>query len=273
MKWMTIILALLAFSVWRTASAKAPRVLMLSESEVATVNTAPGYTTMLQFDSRPTSVIVGDQDAFKVEHAGTGLAIKPLVPHAKTNLFVFTDYDRFNFRLVAGAAADVEYLLKISKKGDRAYPVESAAPPAQSDGTRLIQRRIGKKASCGGLTLGVQALAWPESGSTLLIEFRAEAAPTLVDGKELRFEPGDFDVRQAGRSVPVESLYLNRLGFTREAPVIEGTIVLRQAALSAGTPLQLSFSPDAVKAGRPRCVTVFFSRSAPAKIPTKSSKP
>lgn len=269
MRWLAFVLALLALTAWRTASAKAPRVLMLAESDVATVNTAPGYTTMLQFDSRPTSVILGDQDAFKVEHAGTGLAIKPLVSRTKTNLFVFTDYDRFNFRLVAGAAADAEYLLKVRKKGDRANPVESAAPTAHSDETKLIQRRIGRKASCGGLTLSVQALAWPESGSTLLIEFRAEAAQALVDKHELRFDPGDFDVRQAGRSVPVESLYLNRLTFTREARVVEGTIVLRQAALRAGVPLQLSFSPDAVKTGRPRCLKVSFSRSAPAKVPPK----
>jgi len=116
-----LFLPVLAVAMAASAFGKAPKILTLDDSDVATVHTALGFTTMLTFDSRPSTVILGDQDAFKIEYAVNGLAIKPVVPHADTNLFVFTDYDRYNFKLIAGPTADADYVLKISPQKPQGY--------------------------------------------------------------------------------------------------------------------------------------------------------
>ena len=73
MKWLVFVLTLLAVCMLtRAVEAKTPRTVILSEAEVAPIYAALGYTTMLQFDGRPTSAILGDQDAFKIEYVGNG---------------------------------------------------------------------------------------------------------------------------------------------------------------------------------------------------------
>jgi hypothetical protein len=271
MKWMIFVFCTLMFSmVYREADGKTPKTISLSEADVGSIQTAIGYTTMLQFDARPTSAVLGDQDAFRVEYVGNGLAIKPILPHAKTNLFVFTDYDRFNFRLVTGSASSADYVLKVKREGyggNQFQPDRSQAQEPSS--TRLIRKTLNRKASCGGLSLVVQAVAWPESQSTYLVQFRAEATPQSLKANEMKFEPGDFEVYQGGASLPIESLHLDRLSFTRKAKAVQGTLVLRQSFLKKGLPLQLVFAPDFHKSRHQCCPKVSFSRSGSAS----SSKP
>ena len=272
MKWMLFVFSLLACTLfYRSALGKAPKTIQLSEAKVATVQTAMGYTTMLQFDGRPTSAVLGDQDAFKVEYIGNGLAIKPVVPGARTNLFVFTDYDRFNFRLVTGAAAEADYLIKVKREGYSSGVSLEGAPGAEPAEAKLIRRNVRRRASCGGLSLFVDAVAWPESQSTYLVQFRAEAAKSVLHVEELRFEPGDFEVLQDGRNLPIESLHLNRLTLTRAAREVAGTLVLRRASLSAQSPIRIRFLPDFHRIKFPTCPAVSFLRngSAPAtgKVP------
>jgi hypothetical protein len=271
MKWMVFVFCALAFSmIYREANGKPPKTLTLSESEVGSIQTAIGYTTMLQFDARPTSAVLGDQDAFKVEYVGNALAIKPILPHAKTNLFVFTDYDRFNFRLATGSPTSADFVLKVKREGyTGSEPQANKAPVEESGGARLIRKTLSIKASCGGLNLLVQAIAWPESQSTYLIQFRAEAAPSMIKSDELKFEPGDFEVLQGGVSLPIESLHLDRLSFTRADRAVQGTLVLRQSNLKRGVPLQLAFLPDFHRAKSRACPKVLFSRNGSAR----SSKP
>ncbi|HLD99202.1 MAG TPA: TrbG/VirB9 family P-type conjugative transfer protein [Bdellovibrionota bacterium] len=253
------LLFLVLIAITGPAFAKAPRTVDLSEADVAIVNTSVGYTTMLQFDSRPTSAVLGDQDAFKVEYTGTGLAIKPLVPRARTNLFVFTDYDRFNFRLVTGAPDQAEYVLRVKRKVTVQVPSQAPAKAEDSSAVPLLQKRIGRKAVCGTVSLAIQAIAWPRSQSTLLVQFRAEVSSDEVAGKDLRFEPGDFEIAQAGRMIPIESLHLDRLLFKKDARGVEGTAVLRNSDLQAGVPLEMGFYPDFHRKAHPGCPKVIFS--------------
>lgn len=237
---------------------------------MATVQTAVGYTTMLQFDGRPTSAVLGDQDAYKVEYIGNGLAIKPVVPGAKTNLFVFTDYDRFNFRLVSGGAADADYLLRVKRDGYSSGVSMEGAPPPEPEGVRLSRRSVRRRSSCGGLSLIVDAVAWPQSRSTYLIQFRAEALKSVLHVEELRFEPGDFEVVQDGRNLPIESLHLNRLSLTRQARSVDGTMVLRQSSINDKLPLRIRFLPDFHHTKYPACPAVIFNRNGSAPTTSKS---
>ena len=265
MRWAVFVLGVLGvlsimsiLGVWQNVDAKAPRTVMLSEVDVATVKTALGYTTLLNFDGRPSSVVLGDQDAFKVEYVGNGLAIKPLQGGAKTNLFVFTDYDRFNFRLVAGATADADYLLRIRRSSPAGDQAPSRTEPIESAPSLLTRKTVNRRAVCGGVTLRVRTVAWPASQSTLLVYFRAQVDQRLVKKVELRFQPGDFEIWQDGRSLPIESLHLDRLVFTASNPMVEGTLVLRQSEFSKGRGLKLAFVPDLLQPKTAACLKVSF---------------
>lgn len=48
-----------------------------------------GFSTILEFEENPTQVVLGDQNFFQVERLGKSIVIKPLVPYATTNMFVY----------------------------------------------------------------------------------------------------------------------------------------------------------------------------------------
>src|SRR5260221_731277 len=105
-----LICLLLCISVPLDSYAKNLRQLQFNENQVAEIHTALGFSTILEFPSRPISAVLGDQDSFKLEYVGNSITIKPLVAHAKSNLFVFTEFERFNCTLRAGSSDDVDYV-------------------------------------------------------------------------------------------------------------------------------------------------------------------
>lgn len=263
MKWLVFVLSVLVFCAFsRALQAKEPRTITVSESDVTPIRTALGYTTMLTFDSRPSSVILGDQDAFKVEYVANGLAIKPLLGHGKTNLFVFTDYERFSFRLLAGPAAEVDFSVRVKPKRPDSYSGQGqAAPSVQNEASELVTRAVKRRAACAGFDLVLERLAWPKTQSTLLVTFRVSAQKKSALTKEQGFEPGDFAISQDERTLPIETLYLEGLRLSKDQPLIRGTLVLRYSAITADKPMLLTFTPDFLK-GSGRCLSVPFSRRA-----------
>lgn len=124
MKWLAVVITSLLVLVHHTyADQKKARSLALKDGDVGEVRTALGYSTILQFDLDLTSVVVGDQDSFKVEYVGDGLTIKPVVSGVKSNLFVFTDYDRFNFKIIGTSADQADFLVMLSRGRSRSIPV------------------------------------------------------------------------------------------------------------------------------------------------------
>lgn len=73
-----------------SASERVRRVPILGD-QIVTVRTSIGIATIIQVPDRPNSVVVGDQDAFKVEYLDQAITIKPLSSRAKSNLYIYTD--------------------------------------------------------------------------------------------------------------------------------------------------------------------------------------
>jgi hypothetical protein len=48
-----------------------------------------GYSSILEFDTTPTRVVLGDSQSFQVERLERSIVIKTLVPYASSNLFVY----------------------------------------------------------------------------------------------------------------------------------------------------------------------------------------
>lgn len=63
-----------------------------------------GFSSILEFDERPTEVVLGDSSAFQVERLNMSVIIRPLVNAASTNLFVY--FRKHAARLFILTAAD-----------------------------------------------------------------------------------------------------------------------------------------------------------------------
>jgi hypothetical protein len=258
MKWLAAVTTALLFLVsYSYANPKKAKTLYLKEGETGDIKTAPGFSTILQFDARPTSVVVGDQDAFKVEYVGDGLTLKPLMPGVKSNLFVFTEYDRFNFRLVSTSSEQADYLVKVNRGRSRSLVVESLAPtqisgPSLDDGR---ERKINKTVMCKPLNLHLDKMGLPPSGNYLVLTFRIRHSG-LSRWQEIAFSPGDIEVLQGKKLVPIENLYLDGMSFKGSKPMVRGTLILKRSDLKASDTALLGFSASFVS--NPRCLRASF---------------
>ena len=234
MKWHFSIIFISIF-LWSVhyAQAKGVHTLMLSDSDVAQVHTAIGYSTMLQFDVRPSQVILGDQDAFKAEYVGSSIAIKPTVSGVSTNLFVLTEYDKFNFRLTAGRGFEPDYIIRVKRKPKE--PAGGSSP--------VITKHLNLANTIDGITLRLISLSLAKTSGIVIYSFELESK-----NKRLAFEPGDFDVTQRGKSLPIENIYLERLAFDK-GQRLQGMILIRADKITSKRPMLLAFSPRALKRG------------------------
>ena len=236
MKWLIVVLTVCLLALVANYSyGKGARTLTLSDSQVGEIRTAIGFSTILQFDSRPSSVVVGDQDAFKIEYVGNSLTVKPVLPSTRTNLFVFTDYDRYNFTLVSSRRGEVDYTVVVKRKRSESSPTQVMEPQTIAEPPKS-ERAINKKVTVAGTTLSVQRASQQASGTVSVIAFTFAKA-----GKPVTFEAGDIDIRQQGKSVPIENLYLESAQLSQRP--IHAQLVLRRGDFKESLPVTLTFTP------------------------------
>src|SRR5690606_17824343 len=101
---------LMALSLPGFASGRVRKV-EVKPDQIVTVRTAIGIATIIQVPERPNSIVVGDQSAFKVEYLDQAITIKPLHGSAKSNLYIYTDYRRFNVQLVTTSEPAADYVV------------------------------------------------------------------------------------------------------------------------------------------------------------------
>jgi len=221
------------------------RKIQLSESDVHEVRTALGYSTLLEFDSRPTGAILGDQDAFKVEYLGNSISIKPLFPSSKTNLFVFTDYEKFNFRLSTGSASHVDYSVRVKRKSKKeaqgAFRIGPAKIPSVSE---LSEISVGRKVDQNGLTLTLLSIAVPVSRAAYVVRFSIASGGAINAPVPLKND--DITVVQSGKNIPIHNLYLERSELSPNSSVT-GVLVFRASKVTSVGPVFLEISPTALK--------------------------
>jgi hypothetical protein len=225
--------------------ARSVRSVEADDSNVIVVNTAIGFSTILEFQAKPISAVLGDQDSFKLEYVGNSITIKPLVNRAKSNLFVFTEYERFNCQVVTVPAAQVDYIVRIRAKM-KAYPVQvdGAPPQAQEPQDNLVTKPVGKSTSYGGFTLTVisssHARDLSNPRSVTLIDFALSSKRSPYS-----FGAGSVGVKQAGKYLDIESVYLDGLKLTPGAPPIHGKLALLSQDFKARLPVTLVFAVPA----------------------------
>lgn len=175
--------------------------------QIVTVKTAIGVATIIQVPDRPASLVVGDSEAFKIEYLDQAITVKPLRFGAKSNLYIYTDWKRFNVQLVTGNehAADYVVYLKVPMKKQPAPELvnwKDVALSAQKDDLKLSLKRIG----------------WLK-GEYVFLEFS-------LTGKKCEVDPKWFWLTQKGKSKPVHRLLLSTLSLKQDAP-LEGLLQVR----------------------------------------------
>lgn len=87
------------------------RRVQMHQDKIEKIRTAIGVATIIQVPDRPNSVIVGDVGAFKVEYLDQAITIKPLRPSAKSNLYIYTDFRRYNIQLITTFEELADYVV------------------------------------------------------------------------------------------------------------------------------------------------------------------
>lgn len=201
---------LLTFPIEGDASVQKVRRVSVAQDQIEIVRTAIGIATIVQVPDRPNSVVVGDQSAFKVEYLDQAITIKPLRGSAKSNLYIYTDWRRYNVQLVTGPEAKADYVVYLEN------PKESPKPAKSSIFWMKVRRSISNEK----LSLEVKRLGLSRDGM-LLIEF------VLQSKKSESIQAESFWLTQGGVTKPIQLLYLSAMTIEPGNPVSGMMQVLR----------------------------------------------
>ena len=96
-----------------------------------------GFSSILEFEESPTQVVLGDQNLFQVEKLGRSIVIKPLIPYATTNMFVyFKTKETRLFILTASDDNEPTYFKKFT----------TVVPPKPVSSVKAVSIRSGRSA-------------------------------------------------------------------------------------------------------------------------------
>ena len=162
--------------------------------QIVTVKTALGIATIIQVPDRPNSVVVGDQESFKVEYLDQAITIKPLHGGAKSNLYVYTDYQRYNIQLISGGEAQADYVVYLENPKEKIKEVKSS----------LVWMRFYNRLKNDALTLDINRLGRARDG-VLIVEF------VIRSLKKERVKPEWIWLTQNGVTKPIHNLFFSSL--------------------------------------------------------------
>lgn len=169
------------------------RTVEVHSDQVVTVKTSIGIATIIQVPDRPNSVVVGDQDSFKVEYLDQAITIKPLTSGAKSNLYVYTDWKRYNVELVTGPQPQADYVVYL------------VSPKIKKAAEGLIKwKRFKNSLRNEKISLQVSRIGTFKE-DLLLVEFTLSSA-----GKE-KVAPEWFWITQNEESRPIQNLVFSSL--------------------------------------------------------------
>ena len=100
----------------KSSFADSAKVIRLSEGNIAHILISDNGT-VLSFPAKPSKVILGRRGSFGIDYIENDLAISPLNPEARSDLFVYVLGRRFSFELIA-TAHTVSPVIEVSDKID-----------------------------------------------------------------------------------------------------------------------------------------------------------
>lgn len=206
------------FDIW--AETKVRRVAVETD-QIITVRTALGIATIIQVPDRPNSVVVGDQESFKVEYLDQAITIKPLHGGAKSNLYVYTDFQRFNVALVTGAESVSDYVVYLENKKEKTKEQKST----------INWMNFKNSLKSNAITLEIKRLGRAKDG-VLIVEFQLRGLT-----KE-SLKPEWIWLTQKGATKPIQNLFLSNLEVGPKENV-QGLMQILRSDLDDQVPLRI----------------------------------
>lgn len=215
-----IAIFLFLFSSMGFAEGRVRRIIAAPDQIVA-IRTAVGIATIIQLPDRPNSVVVGDQDSFKVEYLDKAITVKPLHDKAASNLYLYTDWKRYNVQLTTASRSSADYVVYIESKRD----------VQKTGGGEILWRAFKGKITNPPFVFESKRLAVTPTGNVLL-EFLISAETRQ------EFKPEWIWITQTGRVRPINQLFLSQATVESGHP-IQGIIQLQKRDLEVSEPLRI----------------------------------
>lgn len=220
------IIAILAFSLlaWKSDANQRVRRIPVQGDQIVTVKTSLGIATIIQVPDRPNSVVVGDQDSFKVEYLDQAITIKPLSSGAKSNLYIYTDWRRFNVALISGNEAVADYVVYLDRPREK--PQNKSSRESNIKWTDLKNSLKNDT-----LSLNVKRVGRTKDG-ILVVEF------FVTSNKKEGFKPEWLWITQSGETRPIHNLFISTLDLHPQRS-ISGVLQIREIDLNINDPIRV----------------------------------
>ncbi len=199
------------------------RRIVVHKDEVIPVKTALGIATIIQVPDQPSSVVLGDSAAFKIEYLNQAITIKPLHGGATSNLYIHTEYDRYSVKLVTGAQVSADYVVYLT-------PFQTPKPKSEVLEAGLPWKIIGKRRDSEFGSIMIARIA--KTKTSILLEFE------IVPNRNSRIDPGSFWLLQGKANKPIENLLISSLE-AKKGKSVMATIVVRKSDLKPDAPAQI----------------------------------
>ncbi len=214
-----VLIFILSLIIANLANARV-RHIVVENDQISKVNTALGIATIIQVPDRPNSVIVGDQESFKVEYLDQAITIKPLHSGAKSNLYIYTDWKRYNVQLVTGSELSADYIVYLDNPMTKKETIKKSfwdhfSARFKNDELTFATTRIGKLRD-----------------NLFAIEF------AVSSNKRIKFDPSCLWLTQKGVSKPIHNLFLSELELNPDSK-ISGVMQILITDLDPNEPLRI----------------------------------
>lgn len=219
---MRLLVWLLIFTATSAYAGSRVRRIAYQEDQIVKVKTALGIATIIQVPDRPHSIVLGAQDKFKVEYLDQAITIKPLFPGAKTNLYIYTDYRRYNVELATGPEAASDYVIYLENQ-------KLKLPQKQNSLRWMSYSRATQNEE---IHLKVKRLARSSEG-LLLIDFELSTS-----AKKAEFKPEWLWLVQDGKVRPIHRLFISKLQMTC-AEQAQGVMQILSSDIMPNRPLRI----------------------------------
>lgn len=207
------LLAILSIFMWSSWSSAQIRKVAIKTDDIITVKTALGIATIIHLPETIQSAIIGDQSGFKVEYLDRAVTIKPLRSEVKTNLYLITEKQRYNVRLVTLAQASADYIVYFK------------SPDLNSSLSKWT--KIDKSQQFDNVKLSIERIGLSNSGFILI-----DARITTTSTQNLTLKPSDFEIKQGGSSKVINGLFLSDLKISKGKPILLGISLSKSDLIS-----------------------------------------
>jgi hypothetical protein len=154
-----------------------------------------------------------------VEYLDKAITIKPLMAGARTNLYVYTDWQRYNIKLIPTTKQTADYVVYIK-------PKVVQKKPEKINWSKFSNYLRNEK-----IKLSISKIGNTKNG-LYLIDFN------LTSKKKEKFKPEWIWLTQNGKTIPIHRLFIDELKL-RPGKEVSGLILAKRNDLNRSSPIRV----------------------------------